>query len=277
MDPVAVRLFALRGGAPLGGRLAFAIGCPLFEPLLAWSPGLRRKHELVAVRTQFLDAAIRNALPLRRQLVTVGAGLDSRPFRMRDALQDTAIFEVDFPGMLAAKRRLFSASGFDYDELLHTQKQVRHVGVDLSLEGWHEALTAQGFDSATPALWLLEGLTGYLTEAELLSLLGVISRLSAPSSRLAATWLAPGGEQLTMHRFVTQNPSPMLLPLGWEEVQVQTLPQAASSLRGDAPALRGGERAGEGGRGGEEGAKSADIPDEDELNGRYLLSCHEKR
>ena len=282
-----MRLFALRGGsAPLGGRLAFAIGSPLIEQLLVWNPALRRKHELVAVRTQFLDKAIEDALPLRQQFVIVGAGLDSRPFRMRDALLETSTFEVDFPGMLSAKRQLFRSSGFDYDKLLPAQeigtgaggdgergRGVWHVGVDLSLEGWQSALIAKGFDSTKPAIWLLEGFTGYLTEAELLALLRVISHLSAASSRLAATWLTPGGEHLSMHRFTTRNPTHILEPFGWAEVQVQTLQQAASSIHADAPPPRGGVGEREERRGDE---RRPDL-ESDVRDYLYLLSCHEKR
>ena len=82
------------------------------------------------------------------------------------------------------------------------------VGVDISLEGWQGALIAKGVDSKKPPVWLLEGLTVYLTETELLALLGVISHLSAASSRLAATWLAPGGvshgEQHALLRAITR-------------------------------------------------------------------------
>jgi len=39
-------------------------------------------------------------------------------------------------------------------------------------------------------VWLLEGLTGYLTEEELLGLLQKIDRLSAPGSVILATWYA---------------------------------------------------------------------------------------
>ena len=182
---------------------------------------------------------------------------------MREALLKTSTFEVDFPGMLSAKRRLFRASGFDYDELLHPQelgagargdgergRGVKHVGVDLSLEGWQSALIAKGLDSTKTAIWLLERFTGYLTEAELLSLLRVISHLSAASSRLAATWLTPGGELLSMYRFTARNATHILEPFGWAQVQVQMLQQAASSLNADTPAPRGGVRwAGRGKRG----------------------------
>jgi O-methyltransferase involved in polyketide biosynthesis len=62
------------------------------------------------VRTYFLAKAIEYALPLRQQFVIVGAALDKRPFRMRDALLETSTFEVDFPDMLSANRQLFRSS-----------------------------------------------------------------------------------------------------------------------------------------------------------------------
>ena len=44
---------------------------------------------------------------------------------------------------------------------------LHYVGVDLSLPEWPEKLVAAGFNASRPSIWLLEGLTGYLTEGEL--------------------------------------------------------------------------------------------------------------
>lgn len=50
------------------------------------------------------------------------------------------------------------------------------VIADLGLSSWPESLIASGFDVVKPTVWLLEGLTGYLTNTELESLLSILSR-----------------------------------------------------------------------------------------------------
>ena len=45
------------------------------------------------------------------QLVLLGAGYDSRPFRFQDALGNVRIFEVDHPGTQARKRRMLEEAG----------------------------------------------------------------------------------------------------------------------------------------------------------------------
>jgi methyltransferase (TIGR00027 family) len=45
------------------------------------------------------------------QVVLLGAGYDSRPFRFRDALGDIRVFEIDHPGTQARKRRMLEEIG----------------------------------------------------------------------------------------------------------------------------------------------------------------------
>ncbi len=69
---------------------------------------------------------------------------------------------------------------------------------------------------------MLEGLTSYLTPTELKSTLQSIADLSAPESRLIATFLSatrpPGciGEacKLGMHKFTTDDPIPVVAVFG---------------------------------------------------------------
>ena len=100
------------------------------------------------------------------------------------------------------------------------------IGVDLSVPGaWREAsekLTSEGFLRSRPSVWVLEGLTSYLTPPELKSTLESIAALAAPESRLIATFLSatrpPGciGEacKLGMHKFTTDNPIPEVAVFG---------------------------------------------------------------
>jgi methyltransferase (TIGR00027 family) len=60
----------------------------------------------------------------------------------------------------------------------------RVVAVDLAEDDWPPALTAAGFNSSTPAVFIAEGLSWYLTEDENARLLDTLGCLAAPGSRL---------------------------------------------------------------------------------------------
>ena len=99
------------------------------------------------------------------------------------------------------------------------------VGVDISLEGWQGALIAKGVDSKKPPVWLLEGLTVYLTETEFLALwrhLSPLRSVVSPGRHVAG----PGWrESWRTARFTTRNHTHILAPFCWAEVQMQTLQQ----------------------------------------------------
>lgn len=237
-DPVAVALFSPLGPAPLRLRLArfaYSFG-GLERPLVAaFSSILRQKAfkpgtyvNLLAARTRYIDdivsGAMRHGLT---QLVVLGAGLDARSVRLK-ALQDmwdtvtpVTAFEVDFAPLLAEKHRLFEEAGFALPSW------VVQVGTDFSADDprWDRDLLAAGFNPALRSIWLLEGLTGYLSDVELAALQEKIAALAAPGSRLVATWMGTQNEVLTkMHISSTDNPDVLLSPLGWrrdERVSVE--------------------------------------------------------
>jgi len=235
-DPVATKLFDLRlGAAPFGARVIFSLFSS-FKSLFGFVVGdsIVPVLSLVAVRTRYIDDHIEAFLTsssgeMNSQLVIIGAGLDARPFRMGEMLRstNTMSFEVDFPGMLQEKRRIFQNCGFSYSKLIDQEKRVKHVGVDLSVPGWEDELLAQGFQKEAKTVWLLEGLTGYLTDEELKQLLGIISESSAESSLIIATWITPDNPtKLGMHRFFTNDPSAVVKPFGFVEVDVSPLGKA---------------------------------------------------
>src|SRR5882672_6956071 len=84
-------------------------------------PGVRSS---VAVRTKLIDDAIVAALEKDiEQLVILGAGFDSRPYRM-SRLSAIDVFEVDHPDTQAAKRDVLKR------RLSTPPKHVRFVSVD---------------------------------------------------------------------------------------------------------------------------------------------------
>lgn len=118
--------------------------------------------DMMALRTRWLDDAIVDVLgstgSVFRQVVVLGAGLDARAWRL-EALRGVAVFEVDFSEVLKAKGTLLEGC-----EPIAT---LRAVPANLAEDDWAANLADAGFSRDEDSVWLLEGLTGYLTSEEL--------------------------------------------------------------------------------------------------------------
>eukprot|EP00961_Rhodomonas_salina_P212044 2863053-Rhodomonas_salina.1 len=148
-----------------------------WNPIFNW----REYHVTwMAVRTKYIDDKM-NAFAAKWkqqqksfQIVSLGAGLDARAFRM-DCLRDSCrgFFEIDVKEVNAAK---FNAM---------TRMQATALcplvtlAVDLAKSEIKPALLAGGFDISKPTFWLMEGLTMYLTPEVNASILGQIQQFQA--------------------------------------------------------------------------------------------------
>lgn len=144
----------------------------------------------VAVRTRFLDDFVLAATAgTCRQLVLLGAGLDTRALRL-PLPDDTSVFEVDTEEVLAYKESVLSKSARP------AMSGARRVQVRADLrDDWPTALTSAGFAPDERSAWLAEGLLVYFTEQENDRLLRQISAHSAPGSGFAVTLSVPGVHQ----------------------------------------------------------------------------------
>ncbi len=144
-------------------------------------------------RTVIFDRAITSSLPLA-QLVILGAGLDSRAWRL-NGLEQTIVFEVDHPSTQAWKRE--RAAAFP-----HRAKDVRFVATDFQQNTLAPLLQSAGYDPAKPAFWLWEGVTMYLSGDAVSANLATFASLSAPGSRLALTYLRKDGARVPRSVFL---------------------------------------------------------------------------
>ena len=110
-----------------------------------------------SARVTFFDSAVDRFLPAIDQLVILGAGFDTRPYRLP---QDTPVssFEVDAPKTQAVKRAMLDKAGID-------AHRVTFVPADFGKDDWLATLADAGFDPGRPALFLWEGVTMYLEQA----------------------------------------------------------------------------------------------------------------
>lgn len=108
-------------------------------------------------RTRLIDAALVDAVEGGvRQVVILGAGFDCRAYRL-PALRAAAVFEVDRPATLDAKRRRLARA------LPALPGHVHFVETDFNRGSLAAALLPAGLDPAVKAVYLWEGVTNYLT------------------------------------------------------------------------------------------------------------------
>jgi methyltransferase (TIGR00027 family) len=164
---------------------------PIFEhgPTADDDPALAELEaafeEVVAVRTRFFDEFVTEAAGSGCfQVVLLGAGLDTRAFRL-DWPAGVRLFELDAAGVLDFKERVLSGCAAEprYERIT--------VAVDLQQPEWSATTVALGFDAWRRAAWVAEGLLPYLTSNASERLLAGVGELSSPQSRLALDH--PGG------------------------------------------------------------------------------------
>ncbi|MEU1663057.1 class I SAM-dependent methyltransferase [Streptomyces sparsogenes] len=131
------------------------------------------------LRTRVLDDFLLRSVRTggARQVVLLGAGLDTRAFRL-DWPSGCVIFEIDREGVLAFKHKVLGG--------LSAAPKAARVPIPRDLRAdWVGALTDSGFDPAAPSVWLAEGLLFYLPSAAETYLIDTIDRLSTAGSALA--------------------------------------------------------------------------------------------
>ena len=134
-------------------------------------------------RTPFYDRQVLAAVEAGcRQVVMLGAGLDSRAYRLGLAA-DITFFEVDRELTFTFKHDVL-----DRNNAVPTCDRIP-VAADITA-GVSAALLTAGFDPAVPTLWVAEGLLMYFTRDQADALLDEISALSAPESRFAGEYFS---------------------------------------------------------------------------------------
>ena len=140
----------------------------------------------VIVRTRFLDDLLADAWAEGdgRQVVILGAGLDTRAFRL-DWPAGARCFELDLAPVLAFKDEVLEKAG-----AVPACDRVT-IAADLLAGDWPGLLLRTGFNPDEPAVWIAEGLLIYFSQEENDRLLDQIGALAGPGHRLAITSSRP--------------------------------------------------------------------------------------
>ena len=134
-------------------------------------PHRRRMRLFIAARARFAEDSLARAVAAGvRQVVVLGAGLDT--FALRNPYRDLGVkvFEVDHPSTQTWKRQRLAAISPELPPLL------TFAPVDFERESLAEGLDRAGFDAARPAFFIWLGVTPYLTAEAIEATLACIAR-----------------------------------------------------------------------------------------------------
>jgi methyltransferase (TIGR00027 family) len=149
-------------------------------------------YEFMIARTAFFDGVFRNALAEKRpQIVLLGAGYDTRPYRFAHLLGAAAVFEVDAQPTQLHKKKSLGQS------VVPIPANVRFVPIDFATDDLEKALSAAGYSREKAALFLWEGVTYYLSRETVDRTLGAVRRLSIPGSAICFDFASLSPEALS--------------------------------------------------------------------------------
>jgi methyltransferase (TIGR00027 family) len=147
----------------------------------AWaSLGVRRGFaQAVHVRTRHIDAVFEESLASGvSQVVILGAGLDSRPYRYATRLAAARVFEVDFPPTQEYKKKRVK------EVVGSLPAHVRYVPIDFTKDDLKTVLEAAGYDRTKKTIFVWEGVTFYIPEAAVAATLSFVAGNSGSGSRI---------------------------------------------------------------------------------------------
>ncbi len=165
---------------PLARRLVSPVLYWLFRPFYGVkarsAPGVA---EFLPLRRRYMDDFLKACLGQGlEQLVILGAGLDSRAYRIPGLEGHVRVFEVDHPASQAVKvrrvRKVFA-------RLLG---HVTYVAVDFAEQTLAQRLLASGYDPRLKTLTIWEGVTPYLEPEAVDATLAFVAGSSPPGSWL---------------------------------------------------------------------------------------------
>jgi methyltransferase (TIGR00027 family) len=142
----------------------------------------------VRLRTRFLDDCVREGLQAGLdQIVLLGAGFDARGLRMTEiAARRATVFEVDTPYQLDRKRRTLASAGVKLPaHVVYVPFDLDTFDLDAELSG---ALEMAGFRPGAGAMFVWEGVIGYIDDAAIDRSLRFMASAGGPRTRVAFTY-----------------------------------------------------------------------------------------
>jgi methyltransferase (TIGR00027 family) len=178
-DTLAIQFVAARERALLTEFPVDALNLDYPEAVTRLSPQDRASVTTMYLRTKHIDATLTDALRAgMRQVIILGAGFDSRGYRLRDQLRNVRFIEVDAgPTQEYKKQRVREVVG-------ELPAGVRYVPMDFTKDNLLAELSKADYSRTDRSFYIWEGVTMYLPEAAVTSTLHFLRDQAAPGSRV---------------------------------------------------------------------------------------------
>jgi methyltransferase (TIGR00027 family) len=146
----------------------------LIENTERFFPGLSSS---IMARVRYFDDFVKKSIEAgMKQLVILGAGYDTRAYRIEELKENVNIFEMDHP----------NTQGFKIEKIKEifgsTPEKLVYVPVDFEKEKIGEKLIENGFISSKKTLFILEGLVMYIPPEAVADIFLFITENSAKGS-----------------------------------------------------------------------------------------------
>lgn len=133
-------------------------------------------------RTRYIDDAVQGAISQgARQVVILGAGFDTRPYRLPE-MERVNVFEVDLPSVQNDKKQKLRKY------LGRLPDNITYLPIDFDMQTLEEVFSGTSFDFSRLAVFIWEGVTQYISEDSVRQTLAYIGR-SARGSALLFTYV----------------------------------------------------------------------------------------
>jgi methyltransferase (TIGR00027 family) len=133
-------------------------------------------------RTRYIDDTVQAALSKGVvQLVILGAGFDTRPYRL-SGLERVKVFEVDLPAVQEDKKKKLQKS------LGRLPENVTFIPIDFDTQTMEAVFIGTAFDPSKPAVFIWEGVTQYISGQAVRQTLSFVGK-SAPGSLIVFTYV----------------------------------------------------------------------------------------
>jgi methyltransferase (TIGR00027 family) len=140
----------------------------------------------VAVRTRYIDDVLGDALRAGMdQVVILGAGFDCRAYRIL-GVDRARVFEVDHPATQARKKEVLARR---FGAL---PAHVSLVPIDFTTHSLDAIMPGAGYRPAARTFFICEGVTHYLSAADVDALLDFVAGSAAGGSRMVFTYIHRG-------------------------------------------------------------------------------------
>jgi methyltransferase (TIGR00027 family) len=196
---------------------------PVTRALERLAPGVTT---FVLCRHRFMDDRLRAALAAGvEQVLILGAGYDTRAYRLAADLRGRTVFELDFP---ATSRRKVDIVRRNAARLPATR--VVHVEIDFEQDPLARRLADAGFAAGTATFVVWEGVAPYLSRAAVRQTLVDLADLCGRGSELVMDfWHLPDGNDVMA---LARRVGAQLIALVGEPVTFALHPDDAAHLLG---------------------------------------------